>query len=76
MVESARLESEYTLTGIVGSNPTLSTILRLFAVAKHWRKEASAGCAARGRFILVKAENFLCKTLKKLLREFAMLLRR
>jgi hypothetical protein len=32
VVEGARLESVYTLTGIVGSNPTLSAIILYLAV--------------------------------------------
>ena len=34
MAEGARLESVYTLTGIVGSNPTLSA--SMFFVLIHW----------------------------------------
>ena len=30
VVEGARLESVYTVKGIVGSNPTLSAILKIF----------------------------------------------
>ena len=30
MVEGARLESVYTVKGIVGSNPTLSAIIKIF----------------------------------------------
>ena len=46
MVETIRLESGHTLTGIVGSNPTLSAIfICLYALKAARRKQETAGLA-------------------------------
>ena len=38
MVETIRLESGHTLTGIVGSNPTLSAIFKVFITSQIARR--------------------------------------
>ena len=38
MVETIRLESGHTLTGIVGSNPTLSAISKVFITSQIARR--------------------------------------